>query len=97
MLALPVNFLLLFFLIITFSFFFPVFIELYIFSPSLPSSLLPFLYYLSMSDLACKYSLKEKDLMVCIAWKEHELEWVGQPLELVLFFSKADVFQSLNS
>lgn len=35
--------------------------------------------------------------MVCIAWKEHELEWVRQPLELVLFYSKADVFQSLNS
>lgn len=35
--------------------------------------------------------------MVRIAWKEHELEWVGQPLELVLFFSKADVFKSLNS
>lgn len=35
--------------------------------------------------------------MVCIAWKEHELEWVRQPLELVLFYSKADIFQSLNS
>ena len=49
-----------------------------------------------MSDLACKYSLREKDLMVCIAWKERELEWIGGPLQLVLFFSKADVFQSLN-